>query len=107
MKIVVFVTTKNIAQAKKIARGLLAKKLAACVNILPIVQSLFRWQGKVDSAQESLLIIKSTKARFQKLAQCVKALHSYQVPEIIALPIVAGNKEYLDWLQDSCSPKGE
>ena len=102
MEIVVFVTTKNISQAKKISQALLSKKLAACVNIFSGVQSFFWWQGKVDSAREGLLIIKSTKDRFPKLVQCVKALHSYQVPEIIALPIVAGNKEYLQWLKASC-----
>lgn len=107
MEIVVFVTAKNPTQAKKIAQGLLVRKLAACVNILSGVQSFFWWQGKVDSAKENLLVIKSTKDRFSKLVQCVKALHSYEVPEIIALPIAAGNREYLQWLKASCRPSKE
>jgi len=101
MNIVVFVTTKNSAEAKKIAQGLLAKKLIACANIIGGVQSFFWWEGKVDSAKEALLILKTSKACFKKLVLAVKALHSYSVPEIIALPIVAGSRDYLQWINKS------
>ena len=71
---------------------------AACVNIVPRVNSLFRWQGKVDSAQESLLIIKSIASLLPKIVEMVKRAHSYEVPEIIALPIISGNEDYLKWM---------
>ncbi|MDO8747602.1 MAG: divalent-cation tolerance protein CutA [Candidatus Omnitrophota bacterium] len=99
--IVVFITASSKEEARKIARGLLEEKLAACVNILPGLESHFWWQGKIDSAKEALLVIKTKKELFNKLAKKVKSLHSYSVPEIIALPIVAGNTEYLNWINDS------
>jgi periplasmic divalent cation tolerance protein len=107
MNIVVLITTKDVAQAKKISRALLAKKLIACANIVSGVQSFFWWQGKLDSAKEALMVIKTRKSCFAKLVSCVKTMHSYQVPEIIALPIAAGNKEYLQWLKGSCEPSKE
>ena len=101
MYIVVFITAGSKEEAQKIARGLLEEKLAACVNILPGLESHFWWQGKIDSAKEALLVIKTKKELFNKLAKKVKSLHSYSVPEIIALPIVTGNTEYLNWINDS------
>ncbi|MFH0913040.1 MAG: divalent-cation tolerance protein CutA [Candidatus Omnitrophota bacterium] len=101
MYVVVFVTASHKKEADNIARALIKTKLAACVNIIESVHSLFWWQGKVDSAKEVLLVIKTRKALMPKLIKKVKSLHSYDVPEIIALPIVAGNKEYLKWLNDS------
>ena len=101
MYIVIFVTCVSAAQAKKIASALVSKKLAACVNIVPAVRSLFWWQGKVDKAAETLLIIKSKRSAFSRIAKLVKSLHSYTVPEVIAMPIVAGNKEYLEWIDES------
>ncbi|MFC1703250.1 divalent-cation tolerance protein CutA [Candidatus Omnitrophota bacterium] len=106
MKIVVFVTAANIAQAKKIAQALIKEKLAACVNIVNPVQSLFWWDNKVDSAKEALLVIKTKKSLFKRLITKVRSLHSYDVPEIIALPIVAGYKPYLDWIDGSVRRKG-
>ena len=100
MFIVVLVTASSKEEANKIARGLLEEKLAACVNILAGLESRFWWQGKIDSAQEVLLVIKTRKTLFNKLAKKVKSLHSYTVPEIIALPIISGNKAYLDWIND-------
>ena len=97
--IIVFVTAKDTAQARGISRGLLSARLAACVNILEGVQSLFRWEGKIDEAREVLLVIKSRKKLFPKIVKKVKALHSYSVPEIIALPIIAGQKDYLNWIK--------
>lgn len=100
MYIVVLVTASSKEEANKIARGLLEEKLAACVNIVEGLESRFWWQGKIDHAQEALLIIKTQKSLFNKLAKKVQSLHSYTVPEIIALPIIGGNKAYLDWIND-------
>lgn len=100
MHIVVLVTVSSKEEANKIARGLLEEKLAACVNIVEGLESRFWWQGKIDSAKEALLIIKTRKALFNKLAKKVKSLHSYTVPEIIAFPIISGSKAYLDWIND-------
>ena len=99
--IVVLVTAGSKEEAQKIARGLLEEKLAACVNIIDGVESHFWWQGKIDIVKEALLVIKTKKELFNKLAKKVKSLHSYTVPEIIALPIIAGNKGYLNWINDS------
>ena len=104
MHIVVFITTKNSAQAKKISHELIKEKLIACANIVQGVQSVFWWKKKVDQSQEVLLIVKTRQNLFPKLAKRVKALHSYQVPEIIALPILAGNPDYLKWIDESVEP---
>ena len=101
MHIVILVTAKDDAEANKIAEKLVAKKLIACVNIVPGIQSIFRWQGKVDRAQEVLLVLKSRRRHFPAIVKTVQALHSYDVPEIIALPIVEGNKDYLQWMTES------
>ena len=101
MHTVIFVTVPDKKQARQIANKLIKTKLAACVNIIPGVESLFSWKGKIDSAKELLLIIKSEKSKLPKIIKTVKSLHSYEVPEIIALPIIAGNKEYLSWI-DEC-----
>ena len=101
MHIVVFVTASNKKEARLIAEGLLKKRLAACVNILEGIESLFRWKGKLDQAKETLLIIKSRKDKLGQIIKTVKSLHSYEVPEIIALPVSAGFRPYLRWLDDS------
>ncbi len=100
--IIVLVTAKDKKEAEKIARGLLEAKLIACANILEGVQSLFWWQGKIDISQEVLLILKTKKILFKKVLNQVKSLHSYQTPEIIALPIVNGSEDYLRWISSSC-----
>ena len=101
MYIVIFVTASNKKEAGNIARGLLKNKLAACVNILDKIESFFWWQGKVDNTKEALLIVKTRKALMNKLIKKVKSLHSYKVPEIIALPIICGDKKYLKWINES------
>lgn len=98
MHVVIFITTANKPEAEKIATALVDKKLVACVNIVAGVTSLFWWEGKVDRADEVLIIAKSAKEKFAEISSCVKALHSYDVPEIIALPILEGYKPYLDWI---------
>jgi periplasmic divalent cation tolerance protein len=102
-KVVVFVTTSSEEEAGKIAGLLLEKRKAACVSVVPRVSSRFWWQGKLDSAQESLLIIKTRAALVPELTDIVKKAHSYTVPEIVALPIVGGNEEYLDWVDRETS----
>ena len=102
--IVVLVTAKDRKEAQKIARGLLREKLIACANISGNVESLFWWQGNIDQSREALLVLKTRRVLFDKLAVKVKALHSYKTPEIIALPIIAGSGDYLKWIKESvCS----
>jgi periplasmic divalent cation tolerance protein len=98
----VLVTCANHLQAKLIARSVVERRLAACVNILRSpMESHYRWQGKVEKARELLLLIKTTSRKLGGLEREVKRLHSYEVPEFIALPIVAGSKAYLDWLDEN------
>ncbi len=99
--IVILVTAKDKTEAQKIARGLLAKKLIACANILDGVQSLFWWEGKIDDANETLLVLKSRSEHLKEVTAAVKELHSYQVPEVIALSILGGNQDYLNWIKES------
>ena len=99
--IVVFVTVKDRTEAKKLTKALLGKKLAACVNIIPKVESAYWWKGKIEKADELLLIIKTRKSLLNKLIIEVKKNHSYTVPEIISLPITGGNKDYLNWIGES------
>lgn len=101
MFIVVLVTARDKTEAERIARHLVEHKLCACVNIVSPVNSLFRWDNKLDSSEEAMLIIKTKKTLFKKLEEAVKSVHSYEVPEIIALPVVAGSKKYLDWVKAS------
>jgi len=100
-KIVVFVTMKDDQEAAAIGRRLLEEKLIACANTVKGIKSAFWWEGKIDNADETLLILKTTLELFPKIEKLVKSLHSYDVPEIIALPIVAGNEDYLDWMGNS------
>ncbi len=97
---VVLVTTNSEEEAKNIARMLVSEKLAACVNIFPI-HSIYRWQGEICEDGEWQLIIKTNLKLFPQLAERIKSLHSYQTPEIIALPLVDGSQSYIEWLQDS------
>ncbi len=99
--IVVLITAASREEAGRIARRLVEDRLAACVNILPQVQSLFIWEQKLSQEDEVLLVVKSRRARFEQLAAAVKQLHSYSVPEIIALPIVVGSTDYLRWVSES------
>lgn len=101
MRIVIFVTASSGKEAENIANRLIEKKLAACVNIIGNLKSIFWWEGKADTAKEVLLIIKSRKSKLPAIIKQVKSLHSYKVPEIIALPIIAGEKNYLRWLNES------
>ena len=96
--IIVMVTTASKQEAEKIAQRVLKERLIACANIIGPVSSIFHWAGKIEKAEEYLLLMKSRKDLFEKLAETVKALHSYELPEILVLPIVESSKTYLDWL---------
>ena len=99
--VVGFVTCSSRTEALKVARGILTKKLAACVNIVGGVESQYWWQGKLETAREWLLLIKTTRAQVQAVTNAVKAMHGYEVPEVIFVSIVAGERNYLKWLQGS------
>ena len=98
--LIVFCTCENAEQGRRIAEALVEARLAACVNILPPLRSVYRWQGKIESAEEVLLLIKTTAGRFPALEDRIQQLHSYDTPEIIAIPIAAGSEKYLDWLRE-------
>jgi periplasmic divalent cation tolerance protein len=86
------------ASAQALARALVERRLAACVNLLPAVQSIYRWQGAVEEAAEVTLLIKTTAARYAELEQAIRALHPYELPEVIAVPVSAGLPAYLGWI---------
>src|SRR5579859_6554416 len=101
-KIVVMVTCGSQAEAKKIARAVVEARLAACANVMGgPVQSIYRWKGKVEAAKEVLLLVKSTRKRFAALEREIRRLHSYEMPEIIAVAIAEGSKAYLQWVEES------
>jgi len=96
--LVVFVTTPTAERAAELARALVEERLAACGNVVPGLRSIYRWEGKVHDEGEALLVLKTTRARFESLRERVLALHPYEVPEVIALPIEAGSAPYLAWI---------
>ena len=102
--IVVFLTAANGEEATRLADLLIGAHLAACVQILPEMESVYRWEGKIERQSEILLLVKTTAGKFADLEREVRALHSYETPEIIAVPIVAGSKPYLEWLAESLKP---
>lgn len=95
-----YITTKNKSEAKKIGKVLLQERLAACVNIFDNMSSMYWWEGKIEEANETVLIAKTTKKLSPKLSKKVKSLHSYSVPCILQIPISGGNKEYVEWLME-------
>jgi periplasmic divalent cation tolerance protein len=105
-KIVVLVTCQSVKQARTIARALVERRLAACGNVVEApVRSIYRWKRKVESAKEFLLILKSSRAQFAAIDAAVRELHSYDVPEVIALPVIAGSRGYVDWIAESVAPR--
>ncbi|KAF8718130.1 hypothetical protein HU200_003801 [Digitaria exilis] len=99
--IVVYVTVPNREAGKKLSQSIISEKLAACVNIVPGIESVYWWEGKVQSDAEELLIIKTRESLLDALTEHVKANHEYDVPEVIALPITGGNTKYLEWIKNS------
>ena len=106
-KIVVLSTCGSAEEAVRIAQALVEKKLAACVNVTPAVRSFYRWKGVIEDEQESLLVIKSSRGLFDQLRVEIEKLHSYEVPEVIAVPIVDGSEGYLEWLERELAAKLE
>ena len=100
-KLLVLTAVGSEIEAQKIAQALVERHRAACVNIVPRIQSVYRWQGKVEQAMEYLLLIKTTKARENQVQETIRELHSYELPECIAVLIESGSAEYLKWLADS------
>ena len=100
-ELIVLVTTSSAEEASRIGDVLVSERLAACVNIVPGIESIYRWEGKVTRDHESLMIIKTTAERYEDLERRIKELHSYSTPEVIALKIERGSEQYLNWLSDS------
>ena len=101
---VVVLCTTTINESETIANALVEEGLSACVNIAPEVTSVFRWEGNLEREREALLIIKTQSEKMDQVVERIKGLHSYEVPEIIALPIIGGNEEYLNWVWRSMAP---
>ena len=99
-EVVVLITTESRGEALKLSKELLDRKKAACINIVPRVDSLFTWNGRIDYEDEALLVVKTRASVVDELTALVKELHSYDVPEVIALPIIGGNEDYLKWVRD-------
>ncbi|MCB9556120.1 MAG: divalent-cation tolerance protein CutA [Deltaproteobacteria bacterium] len=106
-QILCVLATAPVQEAPQLARALVTERLAACVNMLPAVRSIYRWQGEICDDQEALLLIKTTAERFAALRDRLVELHSYDVPEVIALPVQGGNAPYLSWVRESCSAAGD
>ena|SRR5260221_7417487 len=100
-KLLVLTTAGSESEARKIAGILVERRLAACVNIVPRVHSIYRWEGKVEESEEYLLLIKTVKSREEQVRAAIGELHSYELPECIAISIEGGSAEYLKWLSDS------
>jgi len=103
--IVVLVMTSSEEQATLIARALVTERLAACVNLVALVQSIYRWRGKIEDQRESMLVIKTRASLFRQVERRVRELHSYEVPEVIAIRVAAGSRPYLDWLFEATGPE--
>lgn len=102
-KVVIFITTGSKGEAERIAKVLLDQRKASCVSIIPKVDSWFFWEGKLERAFEVLLVAKTKTSLIDKVVKLTKEIHSYDIPEIIALPIISGNQDYLEWIEDSVS----
>jgi len=102
-KLIVFVTCGSSEIAEKIATGVVSERLAACVNVLPGVRSCYEWEGKLEWADELLLVMKTTRERYPQLEARVRELHAYELPEILAMPVAAGFEKYLEWVERNCA----
>lgn len=105
-KILVLSTAGSEHEADNIAYSLLERRQAACVNIVPKIASIYRWEGKIERSEEWLLLIKTTRDAFEQVRQTIQELHSYEVPECISLPIENGSTSYLEWLGESVGVEG-
>jgi periplasmic divalent cation tolerance protein len=100
-KVLVLTTAAEESEARKIAQELVGRRLAACVNIVPGIHSVYRWKGKVESAEEYLLLIKTSGACAERVQAAIRELHSYDLPELVVISIAGGSEDYLDWLTES------
>jgi periplasmic divalent cation tolerance protein len=100
-KIVILCTCDKESEAETLARTLVEARLAACVNLLPRVRSIYRWKGAVETAEEWLLVIKTSRSLFRDVQSAVEKAHSYEIPELLALPLVDGSADYLNWMSQS------
>jgi periplasmic divalent cation tolerance protein len=100
----VVTTTDSKDEAKRIAQALVERRLAACVQVIGPISCTYRWEGQIETAEEWLCLIKTRQDRYEELETAITELHSYDVPEILATPVVAGNEGYLEWLAQSCEP---
>ncbi|MBT6176744.1 MAG: divalent-cation tolerance protein CutA [Deltaproteobacteria bacterium] len=103
--IVIYITVPNADEAQSLAQALVSEKLVACVNIVSGIQSVYSWQGEIQKDSELLLICKSRTERFEALQNRVQSLHSYDVPEIISIPITNGSEPYLNWVRENSTPQ--
>lgn len=103
---VVLVTVPSLDEGRRIAKGVLEQRLAACVNLLPGVQSLFWWEGRLEEAEETLMVLKTKEEVLSRLIEAIKGLHSYSVCEVLALPVLQGNQAYLDWIEETVEQGG-
>jgi periplasmic divalent cation tolerance protein len=101
----VYVTAADAEEARRIGRALVQEHLAACVNILPGHTAIYRWQGKLEEAEETAFVAKTTAARFEAMRARIRALHSYDLPAIVALPAADGDAEFLDWVRTQSKPQ--
>ena len=101
---VILITAPGPAEAQRLSRRLLEQRKAACVNIISGVDSLFWWQGKLDSARESLMVVKTRASLVPEVVSLVKKEHGYDIPEVIALPVIGGNPDYLQWIDKEVNP---
>ena len=106
-KIVIFSSCPSAGEAEKVARGLVEKQLAACVTVIPGARSIYRWKGAVEEAGEHVLLIKSRRDLFPRLKEELAAMHSYEVPEILALAVVEGSPSYIDWIDKELKDSSE
>lgn len=98
MVVIIYSTIDDVKQAQKIANVLVEEKLVACVNIIPNIISIYRWKGKIENDDECIIIAKTTDSNVKKVIQRIKTLHTYELPDIIVLPIIGGLKEYLEYI---------
>ena len=105
MHVIVYITTSDAREANDLAEAILKERLAACANVVESVKSIYWWKGKLEHDDESLIILKTTERKFDALAARVKELHSYENPEIVAVPILKGSSDYLAWIDAEVDPK--